>query len=127
MTSLPVSADITDVDIAAQVDGFYARVRDDQLLGPVFAARIRADAWPAHLGRMRDFWATILLGTGRYRGNPLLVHRAIPEISREHHRRWLDLFEQVARELFTAPIAATWIDRAQRMSRTLQADLPDRA
>ncbi|MCB9884042.1 MAG: group III truncated hemoglobin [Planctomycetes bacterium] len=124
MTSAPVPAELTDADIAAQVDAFYDRVRSDQLLGPVFDARIAPDAWPAHLARMRDFWSTILLGRGRYRGNPLLVHRAIAAITREHHGRWLDLFEQVARELFAAPLAATWIDRAQRMSRTLQADLP---
>ena len=120
----PGTPQITATDIATQVDTFYRRVQDDPLLGPVFAARIASDAWPAHLTRMRDFWSTILLGSGRYTGNPLLVHRGIPALERGHFRRWLELFEQVARERFAAPIAATWIDRAQRMGRTLQADLP---
>jgi hemoglobin len=73
---------------------------------------------------MCDFWSTILLGSGRYRGNPLQTHRTIEHLSREHFRRWLELFEQVVREQFAMAPAELLIERAHRMGQTLQADLP---
>lgn len=36
------------------VETFYGKIRDDELLGPIFNQRI-AD-WPAHLARMKGFW-----------------------------------------------------------------------
>ena len=60
----------TEVEIRRKVHTFYARVRDDDLLGPVFEERIGTD-WDAHLDRMVDFWSTVLLASGRYRGDPI--------------------------------------------------------
>lgn len=127
MTSAARHEHITDATITALVHTFYSRVPDDARLGPVFAARIAPDAWPAHLARMVDFWSTILLGSGRYRGNPLQQHRQIDHLDRDHFRHWLQLFEQVVRELFAPAPAELLIDRSQRMGQTLQAGLPPQA
>src|SRR3546814_10741874 len=43
--------------IAELVDRFYASVREDAMLGPVFDARV--DDWPKHLGQMNRFWQSL--------------------------------------------------------------------
>lgn len=85
------------------VERFYARVREDELLGPIFAARI--GNWPPHLARMKQFWGMILRGEGQFSGSPMALHIAIPEIEAGHFLRWLDLFEATLRELEGDPAA----------------------
>lgn len=109
--------------IGRLVDGFYARVREDGLLGPVFAARI--GNWEPHLARMRDFWSGILHASGRYRGNPVQAHAALPGPADAHFRRWLELFEATARDTLSPEAAADLLARARRMSRVLQRHHPD--
>lgn len=49
-------ADITNrKDIELMVDTFYAEVREDDLLGPIFN-RIIKDNWSKHLDTMYRFW-----------------------------------------------------------------------
>ena len=55
------------------VNAFYARVRADAQLGPVFNGAI--DDWPEHLGKLADFWSSVMLTTGRYKGQPVPAHR----------------------------------------------------
>ena len=42
-------------DIKQLVDTFYRRVREDELLGPVFEEKIQEN-WPRHLDIMYRFW-----------------------------------------------------------------------
>ena len=56
--------------ISSFVDRFYARIREDELLGPIFAERI-AD-WDVHLGKMKRFWRSILHNSGEFKGNPMI-------------------------------------------------------
>lgn len=104
----------SEADIRRFVERFYAEVRADPELGPVFERRIGA-AWDAHLDRMVDFWSSILLGTGRYRGNPLEKHQAVPEIRSDHYDRWLALFETVLTRELPEPVARDVVARAHRM------------
>ena len=60
---------IDDFLISNLVETFYEAIRDDDLLGPIFMSQITA--WPPHLARMKDFWATITLESGRFRGSPV--------------------------------------------------------
>lgn len=89
------------------VERFYARVREDAVLGPIFDARI-AD-WPPHLSRMKAFWGAVLRGGGGFSGNPMLKHIAIPGIGRAEFDRWLALFEQVLGEIEQQPAASELI------------------
>lgn len=41
------------------VHRFYGKVRNDTLLGPIFAERITD--WPPHLERMVTFWSSVAL------------------------------------------------------------------
>lgn len=77
------------------VERFYTRVRGDDLLGPIFAERITD--WPVHLGRMKQFWRSVLLGTAEFSGNPMVRHQAIPGLEERHFVHWLDLFYQTLR------------------------------
>ncbi len=78
------------------VETFYGKIRDDELLGPIFNERI-AD-WPAHLARMKAFWRSVLHNSGEFAGNPMLKHMIIPEIEQRHFSHWLDLFYETLRE-----------------------------
>ena len=87
---------IEEAMIERLVRGFYGRVRDDAVIGPVFAARI-AD-WEPHLARMCAFWSSVALMTGRYHGQPMQKHLPLP-VDAAHFDRWLALFEATARDL----------------------------
>lgn len=82
--------------IASFVERFYARIRHDELLGPIFAERI-AD-WPAHLARMKAFWRSVLHNSGEFSGNPMLKHMIIPGLEERHFAHWLGLFYATLRE-----------------------------
>lgn len=113
-------AAVDEEAIRRLVHAFYARVQEDGQLGPIFAERIDADRWPAHLARMCDFWSTALLATGRYHGNPFEVHAALPGLTRELFAHWLSLFESTALEIFTPQVARSIMSRAHRMAGRLQ-------
>jgi truncated hemoglobin YjbI len=51
------------------VQRFYDRVRVDEVLGPIFATRIKD--WEPHLERMWAFWSSVALMTGRYLADAL--------------------------------------------------------
>lgn len=78
------------------VENFYGKIREDDLLGPIFAERI-AD-WPPHLARMKTFWRSVLHNSGEFSGNPMLKHLAIPGLELQHFARWLELFYETLRE-----------------------------
>lgn len=78
------------------VEAFYAKVREDSLLGPIFAAGV-AD-WPAHLSRMKAFWRSVLHNSGEFSGNPMLKHLAMPGLEFRHFSRWLELFYETLRD-----------------------------
>jgi hemoglobin len=114
------TTDQTGIDepmIEELVRGFYTKVREDALLGPVFAARI-AD-WEPHLERMCAFWSSVALLTGRYRGRPTEKHLPLP-VDARHFDRWLALFEETAQELCPPEAARHFVDLAQRIAGSLE-------
>jgi hemoglobin len=104
------------------VHGFYAKVRADAVLGPIFAERIHD--WEPHLDRMVDFWSSVALMTGRYHGTPMAVHVNLP-VDRGHFDRWLDLFRETARALCPPQGAAHVIERAERIAQSLHMGIAD--
>lgn len=85
----------------------------------MFESRL-AGHWDAHLERMCDFWSTMLLGTGRFQGNPLHVHMAIPGLTAAHFDRWIDLFRDAAIDTLSPRAAAEIVERAIRMRSVLE-------
>jgi hemoglobin len=120
-------AEVTDASIRRLVDDFYVKVRADPELGPVFERAI--DDWGPHLATMRDFWSSVMLTSGRYKGNPVAVHRQIDGIEFALFSRWLALFGETCDELFAAPLAAAFRAKAERIAESLKLALfyrPDR-
>jgi len=105
--------------IRALVHGFYARVRQDAAIGPIFNDAI-GEAWDAHLAKLCDFWSSVMLHTGRFQGRPMATHMRLKGVRPEHFERWLTLFRQTAREICPAESAVLFIDRAETIARGLQ-------
>ena len=103
--------------IARLVDTFYMKVRADPLLGPVFEARI--SDWEPHLQQMRLFWSSVALMSGVYHGRPMPKHLPLP-VDAAHFDRWLELFEQTAREVCPPAAADHFIERARRIAESLE-------
>ncbi|MBR0799521.1 group III truncated hemoglobin [Bradyrhizobium jicamae] len=108
---------ITEAMIERLVHGFYAKVRKDPMIGPVFEARI--NDWEPHLAQMCAFWSSVALMTGRYHGTPMVKHMPLP-IDAAHFDRWLELFEATASELCPPAAADHFIERARRIAASLE-------
>jgi hemoglobin len=108
---------IDEVLIETLVHNFYARVRDDALIGPVFAARV--SDWDHHLQRMCLFWSSVALASGRYHGQPMPKHLPLP-VEARHFDRWLELFRQTARDVCPPPAANLFIERAGLIAQSLE-------
>ena len=107
-------------DINALVQKFYAAVRQDDMLGPIFATKIKPDGWDSHIAHIATFWESIFLKTGAFSGNPLQKHLAIHGITPAHFAHWLALFQKTALEVLTPEKAKTMRDMAQRIAQSLQ-------
>lgn len=104
------------------VDAFYARVREDDALGPVFGAAV--SDWDAHLEKLTAFWCKILFGTGPYKGNPMVVHREHQSsLNPALFTRWLALWGEVTSATVPGAGAALLQAKAARMAQNLQAGL----
>src|SRR5690242_17237398 len=117
MTEVPAGEVIDERLIAKLLREFYARVRLDPLIGPIFNERIHD--WDHHLVRIGDFWSAVMLRTGRYQGQPMRLHLPLP-IDATHFDRWLGLFESTARELCSAAVADEFVQRARTIGRSLE-------
>jgi hemoglobin len=116
-------APVTEDAIALLIDNFYARVRQDAVLAPVFEAAIAPGCWPEHLATMRRFWSSVVLASGRYSGNPVAVHQAVIGLQQPMFDRWLALFEETAEELLRRETAALFVAKAHRIAESLQLAL----
>ncbi len=113
-----LEAGVTPAMIRQLVNGFYAQVRLDEKLGPVFAAHVKD--WGEHLDKMCSFWSSVTLMTGAYKGRPMEVHARLPEISDALFLRWLQLFRRAAKEFCPPEAASLFIDRAERIADSLK-------
>lgn len=108
-------------DIQLLVHTFYAEVRKDDLLGPIFNKIIPEDHWPAHLDKLADFWEGALLGVSKFRGNPIKAHQDADAktgntIEQVHFARWLHLWFQSIDLFYTGEVARRAKDAARMMS-----------
>ena len=125
-TMINSQPDITsEAAVRLLVDGFYAKVVEDALLGPVFNGFAHVD-WPRHLPVMYDFWSSLLLGTTRYHGRPFPKHLPLP-IGATHFQRWLALFRATVDELFAGPKAEEAKLRGQAIAQVFAARLHERS
>jgi hemoglobin len=109
---------ITEENLRQLVDAFYAKVRRDPLIGPVFNGAI-AD-WPEHLDKLQSFWSSVMLTSGRYKGRPLPAHIAHADrIDERSFERWLALWKEATEELLDHGSAAALQEKAGRIAESL--------
>ena len=113
--------DITGLeDIQLFVNEFYSKVREDVLIGPVFADVITD--WQPHLDKMYAFWNAVLFGAPGFKGNPFAKHAPLP-IAQEHFGRWLELFGETIDANFAGPIAVETKQKAGIMATMFMSKL----
>ncbi|MBS1530638.1 MAG: group III truncated hemoglobin [Bacteroidetes bacterium] len=113
--------DIEDIeDIRLFVDDFYAKVRHDDLIGPVFLEVI--SDWEPHLKKMYAFWNAVLFGVAGFKGNPFARHAPL-DIRQDHFERWLTLFAETIDSYFEGPVAEDAKKRAEIMAEMFLARL----
>lgn len=116
------AAQIDDAGLERLIALFYARVREDAELGPVFNDAIHD--WPEHLGKLVAFWSSVMLTTGRYKGNPMAAHlKHAARITPELFERWLALWNRTAAEVMAPDAAAALHAKAARIAESLQLAL----
>jgi hemoglobin len=64
---------------------------------------------------MKQFWRSVLLGSGEFSGNPMVRHRAIPSLAEHHFSHWLTLFYQTLREECPQPEGVAMFGQRARM------------
>lgn len=100
------------------VHGFYADVRADARLGPLFDRAI-GDHWDAHLARMVEFWSTVTLGTRSFKGDVFGKHMAVDGVQPEHFDIWLRLWSQHTERVFAPEVARELQNLAGGVARNL--------
>lgn len=110
-------AGCSEQEVSELVHAFYARVREDEVLGPVFDAHI--GDWDAHLARLVDFWSSVLRRTGRFTGAPMPRHVALPGLTAALFERWLGLFREVSAAQANRVMGEQAYAMAQRIAQSL--------
>lgn len=107
----------SEEEISQFVQNFYARIRSDEVLGPIFERHV-AD-WDEHLVKLTDFWSSALRGTRRFRGTPMPTHAALPSLNAALFNHWLQLFRGTAADLPNQPLRERITELAQRIAESL--------
>lgn len=115
---------VTEENIAVMVERFYASVREDPTLGPVFNERLDG-RWDKHLAQMKDFWSSVLLRSGRYEGFPLGAHFDVPGIEKPHFGDWLGLFKETLEGIYQRELAAGIFSVSQQFAQRFSYALFD--
>ncbi len=110
---------IDDAFISNLVESFYRRVREHDVLGPIFNTAV--EDWDAHMPNMKDFWSSVAMSTGRYSGKPVPAHQKLTGVSQDDFAVWLGLFEQTLHDIAPSPdVVPYFMERAQRIAESLK-------
>ena len=114
-----IHPDVDRAFIGRLVGEFYDRVRRDNRLGPIFAAEI-VGSWEPHLEKMTDFWCSVILKDGSYSGRPVPAHTKLERVREADFDVWLGHFRATAGELCPDGTAQAFVDRAERIAKSLK-------
>ena len=80
--------------------------------------------WPGHLEKLVAFWSSVMLTSGRYKGNPMMMHlKHKARIRPEMFERWLAIWRETTGELLAPEAAAALQEKAARIAESLQLGL----
>ena len=113
---------VEEAELRRLVETFYGDVRRDAVLGPLFENAIRD--WPAHFDRLTAFWSSVMLGSGRYKGNPFAAHvRHREAIDPAMFDRWLGLWREATERCLKPEAAALIQTKADRIAESIKGGL----
>jgi hemoglobin len=107
-------------DIERLVRRFYEKARAEPTLGPVFNSAIHD--WEPHIATLTDFWSSVTLASGRYKGDPFSAHLPLG-LQPDWFPIWLRLWREKAHEVFPAEVAQVFVEKAERIARSLSSGL----
>jgi hemoglobin len=99
---------------------FYADVRQDPLIGPIFNAQVKD--WKTHLEMIANFWETVIGGPRTY-ARPMPMKHLPLQLREEHLERWLFLWQANCRAQLPADTAREMIDLSQHIGGKLRVIL----
>lgn len=116
----------TREDVNLLVTSFYDKIRQDNLLGPIFNGIIKD--WNTHLEHLTDFWCSQLFIERSYHGNPITAHRKVDAymnhtLNEMHFGVWLNLWIQTLDELFEGDNVFILKNRARKMASFIHIDI----
>ena len=104
------------------VGRFYAKVREDSVLGPLFNEAVHD--WPEHLTKLQAFWSSVMLTSRRYKGSPVAAHlRHAARIEPAMFDRWLALWREAAADTLSGQDAAAITAKAERIAKSVKLAL----
>ena len=113
---------VTEAQLEKLIPHFYGVVRTDPLLGPVFNDAV--GDWPEHLEKLVAFWSSVMLTSGRYKGNPMAAHlKHGARITPEMFGRWLALWGRATAEILPPDLAQALQAKAARIAESLSLGL----
>jgi hemoglobin len=96
---------------------FYADVRQDPLIGPIFNAQIKD--WKHHLEIIASFWGTLTGGPRTY-ARPMPMKHLPLKLKEEHFERWLFLWQVNCRAQLPIEAAREMIALAHHIAHKLR-------
>ncbi|MBI1224051.1 MAG: globin [Bacteroidetes bacterium] len=114
----------TREDVSLLVRSFYEKIRQDEVLGPIFNNSIYD--WEPHLEKLTDFWEGNLFFfvKTKFTGDPKIAHQKLDEIlgntlSMNHFGLWINLWLETIDEHFSGETA----ERAKMIARKMASFL----
>ncbi len=119
--------EITRENIRTLVMSFYAKIIEDDIVGPFFIAKLGEDMnnehWVTHLETIVGFWSSLAFGKPKYNGNLFLPHTQLGQLKRETFEQWLKLFAQTLDEVYVEAIAEKFKERSMIIARNFMNNL----
>ena len=114
----------TREDVSHLVHSFYDKIRQDEMLGPIFNEAIQD--WEPHLEKLTDFWEGNLFFfvKTKYHGDPKIAHNMLDEklhnsLTMNHFGHWINLWLETIDEHFVGETA----ERAKMIARKMASFL----
>ncbi|MGI9071220.1 MAG: group III truncated hemoglobin [Bryobacteraceae bacterium] len=111
---------VTGDNIAEVVDTFYGGIRDDQLLGPIFAGAIGTE-WGPHLDKIKTLWYVRTACLSGLQRDPMIAHLQLPRLTLHHFERWLQLWRETVAGLCSDELHATTTYHESAVRETAEA------
>ena len=116
---MPANSDLrTRVEIEDLIRLFYETAMQDDQIGYIFTDVARLDL-VKHLPKIVDFWDSVLFGTAKYQGNPVLKHVHLHQLSplrKEHFDRWLSIWNRTITDHYEGVKATEAMEKAKMMA-----------